>query len=67
MNLLRDTYNNKTCEINNLFEMMKKNLDDYKQRQLKSIGKQHRDLLMQEVDLLKTEISTLIEVLFDWD
>lgn len=62
MNLIRDAYNEKTREIDRLFETLQRNLEIYKQRQKMTIAKQHRDMLMEEVEQLRSDLPNLIEV-----
>jgi hypothetical protein len=62
LTLLRDAYNQKLHEIDQLYETLNEDLEVYKQRQLMTIKRQKTDLLMQEVEQLQTQLSTLIQV-----
>jgi hypothetical protein len=60
--LLRDAYNEKLHEIDQLFDTLNEDLEVYKQRQLMIMTKQKNDLLMQEIEQLQIELPTLIQV-----
>ncbi len=62
LSLIRDAYNEKSYEIDQLFETLNEDLEVYKQRQLMTIKRQKTDLLMQEIEQLQTQLSTLIQV-----
>jgi len=62
LTLLRDTYNEKMEEIDQLFDTLNEDLEVYKQRQLMIITKQKSDLLMQEIEQLQIELPKLIQV-----
>ncbi len=62
MTLLRDTYNEKLHEIDQLFDTLNNDLEVYKQRQLITITRQKSNLLAQEIEQLQKELPTLIQV-----
>lgn len=62
LNLLRDIYHKKLHEIDQLYDKLNKNLEDYKQRQSMTISQQKTDLLKQELEQLHTQLPTLIQV-----
>ena len=62
LTLLRDAYNKKLNEIDQLFDTLNENLGVYKQRNLMTIARQKNDLLMQEVEQLQTQLPTFIQV-----
>ncbi len=62
LTLLRDAYNQKLHEIDQLYETLNEDLEVYKQRQLMKITRQKSDLLVQEVEQLQSQLPTLIQV-----
>ncbi len=64
LNLLRDIYNKKLNEINQLFNILTQDLEIYKQRQLMTIAQQKSDLLIEEIEKLQRHLPTLIQVSF---
>ena len=62
IHLLQETYNEKSQEIDQLFDTLTTNLDAYKQRQASTLEKQNPDLLRQEIEELNRQLPTLIEV-----
>jgi hypothetical protein len=62
LTLLRDTYNEKLHEIDQLFDTLNNDLEVYKQRQLITITRQKSNLLAQEIEQLQKELPTLIQV-----
>lgn len=62
LTLIHDAYNKKLQEIDQLFDTLNENLEDYKQRQLMSLTRQKTDVLIQEVEQLHTQLPTLIQV-----
>jgi hypothetical protein len=62
LTLLRDAYNEKLHEIDQLFDTLNEDLEIYKQRQLMTITRQKSDLLMQEIEQLQTQLPTFIQV-----
>jgi len=62
LTLLRDAYNEKLHEIDQLFDTLNEDLEIYKQWQLMTITRQKSDLLMQEIEQLQIELPTLIQV-----
>jgi hypothetical protein len=63
--LLRDTYETKSREIEQLFGTLTNNLDQYKQRQSMTLTKQNKDMLLEEVQQLQRHLPTLINVRID--
>jgi len=62
LTLLRDAYNQKLHEIDQLYQTLNEDLEVYKQRQLMTIKRQKSDLLVQEVEQLQSQLPTLIQV-----
>lgn len=62
IHLLQETYNEKSHEIDQLFDTLTANLDAYKQRQASTLEKQNPDLLRQEIEELNRQLPTLIDV-----
>lgn len=62
LTLLRDTYNEKLHEIDQLFNTLNEDLDVYKQRNLMAITRQNSDLLRQEIEQLQTQLPIIIQV-----
>ncbi len=62
LTLIRDAYNEKLHEIDQIFDTLNEDLDVYKQRNLTSITRQNTDLLKQEIEQLQTQLPTLIQV-----
>jgi hypothetical protein len=62
LKLLRDGYNEKLHEIDQLFDTLNEDLEVYKQRNLMTIKRQNRDLLIQELEQLQIQLPTLIQV-----
>ncbi|CAF1039299.1 unnamed protein product [Rotaria magnacalcarata] len=62
LTLLREAYNEKLNEIDQLFDILTKDLEVYKQRQLITIIEQKTDPLNQEIEVLQKQLPTLIQV-----
>ncbi|CAF4745852.1 unnamed protein product [Rotaria sp. Silwood1] len=62
LTLLRNTYNEKLNEIDQLFITLNEDLEMYKQRQLMTIQRQKNNLLNEEIEQLQKQLSTLIQV-----
>ncbi|CAF0715539.1 unnamed protein product [Adineta steineri] len=62
LSLLRKTYNEKIQEIDQLYDVLNEDLEVYKQRQLLTMTKQKNDLLIEELEQLKKQLPTLIQV-----
>lgn len=60
--LIRDAYDEKLNQIDQLFEILNEDLEVYKQRQLMTITRQKTDLLTQEIEELRKQLPTLIQV-----
>ncbi|CAF0772424.1 unnamed protein product [Rotaria sordida] len=62
LTLLRNTYNEKLNEIDQLFHTLNEDLEIYKQRQLITITRQKNNLLNQEIKQLQEQLPILIQV-----
>jgi hypothetical protein len=62
LTLLRDAYNEKLHEIDQLFDTLNEDLEVYKQRNLMSITRQNSDLLIKEIEQLQIQLPTFIQV-----
>ncbi|CAF2606921.1 unnamed protein product [Rotaria sp. Silwood2] len=62
LTLLRNAYNEKLNEIDQLYDTLNEDLELYKQRQLMAITRQKNDLLNQEIEQLQRQLPTFIQV-----